>query len=191
MVSYTLRKEKNSDYNRKDEITTVAATTAVGHDLVFLLVKFTHGVRSTLAIVVLVTPTVYVGLYGFSFMEAGSSVMNLFRMRGWTTIITDYMVDTVLFMVSLGVAVLTGILGILVAAAMQMSDGTNLGLSFIIGFMVGYAMCTTLFSIVSSGVNTVIVCYAEAPNEFQQNHPMLSERMRLSWRQAWPSEFNY
>lgn len=124
-------------------------------------------------------------------MEAGSSVMNLFRMRGWTTIITDYMVDTVLFMVSLGVAVLTGILGILVAAAMQMSDGTNLGLSFIIGFMVGYAMCTTLFSIVSSGVNTVIVCYAEAPNEFQQNHPMLSERMRLSWRQAWPSEFNY
>ena len=50
-------------------------------------------------------PAVYVGLYGFSFMEAGHSVMTLFRNRGWTTIITDIMVDTVLFMVSLGVGI--------------------------------------------------------------------------------------
>lgn len=124
-------------------------------------------------------------------MEAGSSVMTLFRQRGWTSIITDYMLDAVLFMVSLGVGILTGILAVVIGSAMQLSDGANLGLSFLIGFIVGYGMCTTLFSVVSSAVNTVIVCYAEAPNEFQTNHPALSERMLSSWRQAWPNEFSY
>jgi hypothetical protein len=52
-------------------------------------------------------------------------------------------------------------------------------------------MCSTLFSLVSSAVNTVIVCYAEAPAEFQQNHPQLSEQMRISWRQAYPVECHY
>jgi hypothetical protein len=46
-------------------------------------------------------------------------------------------------------------------------------------------------TLVSSAVNTVIVCYAEAPAEFQVNHPKLSEDMRATWRQAWPSEFSY
>ena len=63
--------------------------------------------------------------------------------------------------------------------------------SFLVGCVFGYAISATLFSIVSSAVNTVIVCYAEAPNEFQANHPELSNRMRDSWRQAWPNEFTY
>ena len=134
---------------------------------------------------------VYVGLYGFSFMEAGSNVMTLFRSRGWTAIITDFMVDTVLFMVSIGVGVLTGILAVFAAAALQMNDAAMLGSSFLLGLLIGYGMCATLFSVVSSAVNTVIVCYAEAPNEFQMNHPELSTRMRDAWRQAWPVEFNY
>lgn len=60
-----------------------------------------------------------------------------------------------------------------------------------IGFIIGVVLCATLFSIVSSAVNTVIVCYAEAPQEFQNNHPELSEKMRAAWRQAWPNEFRY
>jgi hypothetical protein len=55
----------------------------------------------------------------------------------------------------------------------------------------GALFASTLLGVVSSAVNTVIVCYAEAPNEFQQNHPQLSEDMRLAWRQAWPQDFNY
>jgi len=46
-------------------------------------------------------------------------------------------------------------------------------------------------SVVGSAVNTVIVCFAEAPNEFQRNHPELSEEMRATWRQAWPVECGY
>ncbi|GAX15239.1 hypothetical protein FisN_1Hh676 [Fistulifera solaris] len=134
---------------------------------------------------------VYVGLYGFSFVEAGGNVMKLFRERGWTSIITDYMIDTVLFMVSLGIAILVGVLAMFTSAFQGGNDGGTLGLSFVIGFIVGYSMCTTLFSVVSSAVNTVIVCYAEAPNEFQANHQELSNNMRDAWRRTWPNEFNY
>ena len=135
---------------------------------------------------------VYVGLYGFSFMEAGKNVMTLFRSKGWTVIISDMLIDSVLSMVALGVGVLTGIIGIFVAqaAGIDLSQGMVV-LPFFLGFIFGFALAATLFSIVSSAVNTVIVCYAEAPAEFQQNHPRLSEEMRSSWRQAWPNDFKY
>jgi hypothetical protein len=134
---------------------------------------------------------VYVGLYGIGFMEAGAQVMSLFRQRGWTSIITDLMVDTVLFMVSIGVGALTTLLAVLIGAAMGLGAAGTLGAAGLLGFFIGYGMCATLFSVVSSAVNTVVVCYAEAPNEFQVNHPELSVRMRDSWRQAWPVEFGY
>ena len=41
-------------------------------------------------------------------------------------------------------------------------------------------------SVVGAGVNTVIVCYAESPAEFEANHPQLSSEMRAAWHQAWP-----
>lgn len=42
--------------------------------------------------------------------------------------------------------------------------------------------------VVGSAVNTVIVCFAEAPAELELNHPQLSMEMRSAWRQAWPDE---
>jgi hypothetical protein len=59
------------------------------------------------------------------------------------------------------------------------------------GMLIGFILCSTLFSVISSAVNAVIVCYAEAPAEFQENHPQLSEQMRATWRQAYPNEFQY
>jgi len=135
---------------------------------------------------------VYVGLYGYSFIDAGKNVMTLFRTRGWTAIIADQLVDSVLNMVSIGVGFLTGIIAILVAqgAGIDMTEGKMLA-PFFLGFLFGFALCATLFSVVSSAVNTVIVCYAEAPAEFQQNHPQLSQDMQAAWKQAWPNDFMY
>ena len=55
-----------------------------------------------------------------------------------------------------------------------------------LGFLVGFLFATIMMSIVGSAVNTVIVCFAEAPAEFQANHPELSNEMRMTWRNAWP-----
>lgn len=55
-----------------------------------------------------------------------------------------------------------------------------------LGFTVGLVLCSIILSTVSSGVNTVIVLFAEAPAEFQQNYPELSNRMRETWQAAFP-----
>ena len=73
---------------------------------------------------------VYVGVYGYSFMEASRNVVALFRYRGWTAIIADILVDTVLLMMSLIVGVLTGIVGASLAGIVHGSQGTIL-----VGFM--------------------------------------------------------
>ncbi|KAL3781243.1 hypothetical protein ACHAWO_009875 [Cyclotella atomus] len=137
---------------------------------------------------------VFVGLYGYTFLEAGKGVIELFKTRGWTTIITDNLAQSVLSMLSAAVGLLTGLVAMTIAHGQGMVFGNELGASaaaFFIGFIVGTVLTSTLMTLVSSAVNTVIVCYAEAPAEFQTNHPKLSDNMRSTWRQAWPSEFNY
>ena len=44
-------------------------------------------------------------------------------------------------------------------------------------------------SVVFSAVETVVVCFAEAPNDFERNHPKLCREMSSAWKEAWPNEF--
>jgi hypothetical protein len=60
---------------------------------------------------------VYVGLYGFGYLEAGRNVIQLFQQKGWTVIISDDLCDRVLFMISIGVGLLSGLVGLALAAA--------------------------------------------------------------------------
>jgi len=96
---------------------------------------------------------VYCAVHGQSFLSAGRSVMDLFKARGWTTIITDYMVDTVLSMMSIGVGLFVGLLSLIIGIFMHASDQT-LAATFFIGMIVGWAVCATLLSVVGSAVNT-------------------------------------
>merc|ERR1740121_3289004 len=100
---------------------------------------------------------IYVGVYGYSYCEAGKNVMQLFRDRGWDAIIADDLVGNALFLVSI-----------------------------IIGLIIGLMLACILMTVVASGVNSVIVCFADAPAEFQTNHPELSNRMRQTWISAFP-----
>jgi hypothetical protein len=54
--------------------------------------------------------------------------------------------------------------------------------------IVGFLISSILMSVVGSAVNTVIICFAKSPAEFEQNHPNLRTEMRAAWRQAWPIE---
>ena len=133
-------------------------------------------------------------MYGYDFLTAGKNVINLFKTRGWTTIITDNLAQGVLGMVSAAVGLLTGLISLVIASSRGMVFGDELGAaaaSFFVGFVTGMVLTSTLLTLVSSAVNTVVVCYAEAPAEFQTNHPTLSDEMRGAWRQAWPVDFKY
>jgi hypothetical protein len=57
-------------------------------------------------------------------------------------------------------------------------------------FVVGILLSSLVFQIVGSSVDTIIVLYAEAPNECQQNHPELAREMNETWSRAWPDVFS-
>ena len=51
---------------------------------------------------------VYIGVYGYSYQESGRRVMELFKERGWTSIVSDILVSYVLNFTSVLVAAATG-----------------------------------------------------------------------------------
>jgi len=134
---------------------------------------------------------VYVGLYGFGYCEAGKNVMSLFKDRGWEAIIADDLVGMVLFMMSLIVGLITGGIGVIFVTATDWFANTadeNLAkiIAFIIGLIVGMVICSILMGVISSSVNTTIVCFADGPAEFEENHPELSAEMRRTYQEAYP-----
>jgi len=136
---------------------------------------------------------VYVGLYGYSYLDAGKNVIGLFQNKGWSVIVADDLTDNVLFMVNVGIGLITGLIG-LVISKMDQDTFADLnvenpgGAGFLAGLVVGFVMSSILLNVVSSAVNTVIVCFAESPQEFDINHPQLSMEMRTAWKQAYPVE---
>mmetsp|Transcript_14839 Transcript_14839/g.22939 ORF Transcript_14839/g.22939 Transcript_14839/m.22939 type:complete len:805 (+) Transcript_14839:134-2548(+) len=135
----------------------------------------------------------YIGLYHYSLKESGHKVNELFDRRGWSRIVTDDLIPSVLTMVSLVIGGLSGSFAVI----MQALDGQGLtsfghpvAASFTIGFLVGIVLSTVLFSIIESSVQGVIVCFAGSPVEFHRNHPDLSHEMRHSWKEVWPGSLD-
>jgi hypothetical protein len=70
---------------------------------------------------------------------------------------------------------------------------------FWVGFVLGVILSDVLFRLISSAVDTVMVCFAEAPNQLSvlssahTNAPLLktqlANEMVLAWRQVYPNEF--
>jgi hypothetical protein len=68
---------------------------------------------------------VYVGLYGYSYLEAGKSVMELFQARGWTAIITDNLINRLLAICILVIGLLTGGASTLVSFIFEEAEHSN------------------------------------------------------------------
>lgn len=137
---------------------------------------------------------IYVGLYGYNYLDAGKNVVTLFRNKGWTAIINDNLADMVLFMISVMIGLFTGFVGFVVASLdqnifAQFGFDSPGGVGFMFGFFIGMILSSIMLGVVSSAVGTCIVCFAESPAEFEQNHPELSLQMRSAWRSAWPNEY--
>jgi len=132
---------------------------------------------------------IYVGIYGYSYMESGKAVMQLFADRGWDAVIADDLVGNAIFLTSLVAGLFIGAIGVGYASAnATFSDlaGGSVWAAFLVGLLAGLCICSILLSTVASGVNTVIVMFADAPREFQANHPELSQKMTSTWNQFYP-----
>ena len=133
---------------------------------------------------------VYVGLYGYDYLIAGKKVLELFESRGWTTIINDNLVQRCLVLVALTIGTITGFIGILMARATGWATSTvgedSDRIVFLICFVVGMCITNILMGVVLSAVDTVIVSFAEAPAEFETNHPALYQNMVTKWQAVYP-----
>jgi H+/Cl- antiporter ClcA len=100
-----------------------------------------------------------------------------------------YRVGNVILMISIIVGALMGVVAIILETTtdwFEDAGGDSQIIAFILGFIVGLAVCSILLSTIASGVNTVIVMFADAPQEFQTNHPALSQKMRETWNSVYP-----
>eukprot|EP00551_Chaetoceros_affinis_P003849 CAMPEP_0203633670 /NCGR_PEP_ID=MMETSP0088-20131115/764_1 /ASSEMBLY_ACC=CAM_ASM_001087 /TAXON_ID=426623 /ORGANISM="Chaetoceros affinis, Strain CCMP159" /LENGTH=499 /DNA_ID=CAMNT_0050487063 /DNA_START=19 /DNA_END=1518 /DNA_ORIENTATION=- len=125
---------------------------------------------------------IYVGVYGYPFLTAGEKVMTLFQERGWTVVINDNLVRNALSLLSLVIALLSGVTSLLVSP-------NNEPITFVAGFLVGLLLSSTVMSIIDSAVSTIIVCFAEAPAELEQNHSKHSRNMKEAWNKVYDISF--
>lgn len=58
--------------------------------------------------------------------------------------------------------------------------------AFLIGFILGTAITAILLSVMASGVNAVLVMFADAPAELERNYPEISAKMRAKWNEVYP-----
>mmetsp|Transcript_19729 Transcript_19729/g.55746 ORF Transcript_19729/g.55746 Transcript_19729/m.55746 type:complete len:213 (+) Transcript_19729:1434-2072(+) len=138
---------------------------------------------------------VYVGLFGYDYLTAGRKVMELFRERGWSAIISDNLAARVMALGCVVIGAATGLCGVLLNqitgwANPSLGEGANIFV-FIICTIIGLSISTITMSVVMSAVDTVIVSFAEAPQEFESNHPRLSQQMRSAWRSVYPDECGF
>ncbi|KAL7491704.1 hypothetical protein ACHAWT_002305 [Skeletonema menzelii] len=131
---------------------------------------------------------VYVGLYGYDYVEAGKRVMNLFKQRGWNVIIADNLTNRLLGIMSLTIGILTGLCTLFVTLLVDEIESKQgwLGVGFFIGFVIGMVLSGIFMGLLSSAVDSVIVCFAEAPQEFNETHPEMAQEMNQTWKDAWP-----
>ena len=111
----------------------------------------------------------------------------LFRHRGWSTIISDALVNRMLGMMCLCIALINTL------AAVIWTLGTSaevMATCAIFAFIIGLLMSSMAFGVIVSAVDSIIVLFCEAPAEFKENHPALAQELEETWTQAWPDVFS-
>jgi hypothetical protein len=131
----------------------------------------------------------FIGLYGYGFVDAGLRATEVFDRRGWEMIVSDDLVPNILIITSLVIGGVTGCFAHLIEemSVLPVLSLNEPGLvSFWVGSCVGLVLTSVLFSVISGAMNTVLVCFATTPMDFESNHPELSHEMRAAWREVWP-----
>ena len=135
---------------------------------------------------------VYVGTYGYSYIQSGRLAVDLFKSRGWTTLISDSLIESSLFFVRLGVAGFCGIIGLAIEDNhddwFEVFGSDSKISAFLLGVLIGYTICGVLLTVIEAAVAAVIVLFADRPDEFRLHHPTLFDELKSSYSKAYPEE---
>jgi hypothetical protein len=162
-----------------------------GTDFVFCFLQYFVDQLERLLEYINVWAFVYVGLYGYDYWTAGKQVSTLFRARGWDVIINDNLVARSLSMMSVFISLITGLIGLLLGLFLLGPAGAIH--AFVTGLVLGWSSCQVLFGVVISAVNTVVVCFAESPNQLRENghDPEHFRGLIEAYRKAYPNDCGF
>jgi len=123
---------------------------------------------------------VYVAIFDLTFIDASRAVCGLFAQRGWTALVNDDLIETVLMFaqVAVGVAVVGCTYGFSKAVGLNPIDSLLLAIT---GYFVGASVCGTATRALVSASATIFVCFAERPDAFAAAHPDLSILLHAAW----------
>lgn len=109
---------------------------------------------------------VFVAIEGQDYMQASSTAVQLFKSRGFATLLNDDIIDLLIHISTVMIGLLTMILAYMYCKAVVLSHAYSYLLA-IFSFFCGYVMSTVLLSTMSSAVTTVYVSFAKNPREFE------------------------
>jgi hypothetical protein len=132
---------------------------------------------------------IVVSLYGKSFRAAGGDVWSLFHTRGWSAIINDDLVETVLYVACLGIAAVTALVGGGVALAQSGGTLASVYVPVLLSFFVGILLSATILGVIDSATKTIFVCYAKAPSALHATHPTAFFKINDAWSQFHPDTY--
>ena len=113
----------------------------------------------------------YCGIYGDSFCEAGGKVRTLFAQSFWDSVANENLIDWAFSLCCLANALICAAAGAIAGHFISSSDNNMLILLGALGFIMGYFFMFMQCSILTSGVVTVYICFAENKMALMKNHP--------------------
>jgi hypothetical protein len=87
---------------------------------------------------------IFVGIYGYSYLESGRRVMELFRARGWTSIVTNGLVGFTMGIITFTIGIITGAAALIVEyfATQSLGDPNSVYESYLFGPVQGWRYMT-------------------------------------------------
>lgn len=123
---------------------------------------------------------IYVGLYGYKYQVAGTLVMTLFKERGWTVLINDHLVAHVLGFMVFTIGLFSALFGVFCFPDAEVAPFLSL--------LIGCILSVSIMGVIDSSVSTIIVCFAEASQTLQSNHPNHYSDMKQAWERIYQVE---
>jgi len=130
----------------------------------------------------------YVGIYGYSYIEAGKNVTRIFQQRGWAFLWTDRWMHLVLAVCRWTTAFGTALLTIVIlgaAAGWKNVDGDGALFTGIMAMAFSLWITSSSFFVVESAVRTIILCFTERPSDGASHHPVAVDMLVEGWSKSY------
>lgn len=126
-----------------------------------------------------------VAVYGESFLTAARNTYDLFKSKGIDVLISDELSGFAL----VSGAIIGGVVAGLIGAISSLFIFKDAGVFVIIGiscFIIGSGIVSIILSVLTSGVATFLVLWADEPQALQTNHPRLYAKLSNVVRNQYP-----